>query len=117
MKPTYGRISRVGVVPLSTSFDTVGVLTSCVWDAAAMLKVLAGHDEGDETTENVRVPNYTSDLKPPTKELRLGVPRQYFLDGIDPKVAEQFSKFLERVGKGGGGISMLSRPGEGAQPR
>src|SRR5436309_3386787 len=63
LKPTYGRISRVGVIPLSTSFDTVGTLTSCAWDAAALLQELAGYENADMTTEEVGVPNYLSELE------------------------------------------------------
>ncbi|TMQ01061.1 MAG: Asp-tRNA(Asn)/Glu-tRNA(Gln) amidotransferase GatCAB subunit A, partial [Thaumarchaeota archaeon] len=84
LKPTYGRISRVGVIPLSTSFDTVGTLTSCAWDAAALLQELAGYENGDITTEEVGVPNYLSDLEVPLETPRLGVLRPYFLDDIDP---------------------------------
>jgi len=62
LKPTYGRVSRLGVIPLAPSFDTVGVLTSSAWDAAAMLQTIAGHDEGDPTTVETPVPNYLSDL-------------------------------------------------------
>ena len=100
LKPTYGRISRVGVIPLSTSFDTVGTLTSCVWDAAALLQELAGHENGDTTTDEVGVPNYLSELEVPLETPRLGVARPYFLDDIDPQVAEVFSKFLDRMSKG-----------------
>src|SRR5712691_11198277 len=100
LKPTYGRISRVGVIPLSTSFDTVGTLTGCVWDAAALLQELAGYESGDTTTEEVGVPNYLSELEVPLETLRVGVPRPYFLEDVDPEVAELFSKFLDRMSKG-----------------
>jgi len=97
LKPTYGRISRQGVIPLSTSFDTVGTLTSCVWDAAAMLQALAGHDPGDETSEDVEVQNYLKDLERPFRKATLGLPRSYFLDELAPAVSEQLSRFLERL--------------------
>ena len=105
LKPTYGRISRVGVIPLSTSFDTVGTLTNCVWDAAALLQELAGYENGDTTTEEVGVPNYLSELEVPLEAPRLGVPRPYFLDDIDPQVAAVFSKFLDRMRMGTVSIS------------
>ena len=105
LKPTYGRISRVGVIPLSTSFDTVGTLTSCAWDAAALLQELAGYENADMTTEEVGVPNYLSELEVPLETPRLGVLRPYFLDDIDPQVAEVFSKFLDRMSGGTVSIS------------
>src|SRR5213594_208081 len=105
LKPTYGRISRVGVIPLSTSFDTVGTLTSCAWDAAALLQELAGYENADMTTEEVGVPNYLSELEVPLETPRIGVLRPYFLDDIDPQVAEVFSKFLDRMSGGTVSIS------------
>src|SRR3989454_883042 len=105
LKPTYGRISRVGVIPLSTSFDTVGTLTSCAWDAAALLQELAGYENADMTTEEVGVPNYLSELEVPLETPRLGVLRPYFLDDIDPQVVEVFSKFLDRMSRGTASIS------------
>ena len=99
LKPTYGRISRVGVIPLSTSFDTVGLLTSCVWDAGALLQEIAGYENADTTTEEVGVPNYISELEEPLERIRVGVPRPYFLDDIDPQVAEVFSKFLDKMSR------------------
>ncbi len=105
LKPSYGRISRVGVIPLSTSFDTVGTLTSCVWDAAALLQELAGYEKNDWTTEEVGVPNYLSELEMPLERPKLGVPRRYFLDDIDPQVLELFSKFLDRMS---GGVTSIS---------
>lgn len=101
LKPTYGRISRHGVIPLSTSFDTVGTLTSCVWDAAAMLQALAGHEASDETSEDVEVQNYFEGLEKPLREAKLGLPGEYFLDELTPAVSELFSKFLERMRESG----------------
>ncbi len=101
LKPTYGRISRYGVIPLSTSFDTVGTMTSCVWDAAAMLQALAGHEAGDETSEDVEVQNYFEGLGKPLRKATLGLPRQYFLDELAPAVSELFSKFLEKMSESG----------------
>ncbi|MDV3244715.1 MAG: amidase [Nitrososphaerales archaeon] len=95
LKPTYGRISRVGVVPLASSFDTVGTLTNSVWDAAAVLGTLAGHDPLDLTTGNVPVPDYLGDLETPSTKVKVGLPARYFMDLIDPSVRECFMKFMD----------------------
>ncbi len=97
LKPTYGRISRLGVVPLASSFDTVGTLTSCAWDAAAFLQVLAGHDSEDLTTVATEVPDYTAGVSDFPSGIRVGVPRTYFHDTVDPGVEEVFSRFVDRL--------------------
>jgi len=99
LKPTYGRISRLGVVPLSTSLDTVGTLTSCVWDAALMLGALAGRFGNDNTSEDVEVQNYLADIEKPFRKVRAGIIRRYFLDGLDPAVREQFERFIDNLRK------------------
>ncbi|MDV3294027.1 MAG: amidase [Nitrososphaerales archaeon] len=97
LKPTYGRISRVGVVPLASSFDTVGTLTNSVWDAAVVLGTLAGHDPLDLTTGNAPVPDYLAELGTPPTKVRVGLPRRYFMDQIDPAVRECFMKFTDTL--------------------
>lgn len=97
LKPTYGRVSRLGVVPLASSLDTVGTLNASAWDAAAMLQVLAGHEEGDITTSSEPVPDYLAELAVPFHGLKVGVPRMYFHDIIDPSVERNFEAFLERL--------------------
>lgn len=95
LKPTYGRISRLGVVPLASSFDTVGTLTSCAWDAAALLSVLAGHDSEDLTTVATEVPDYVAALAEVPAGLRVGVPRKYFHESVESGVEDAFSRFLD----------------------
>ncbi len=97
LKPTYGRVSRLGVVPLAPSFDTVGTLTTSAWDAAAVLRVLAGHDPEDITTVAAEVPDYTADLESPLGPLTVGVPRRYFHESVDSGVEERFNDFLDRI--------------------
>jgi aspartyl-tRNA(Asn)/glutamyl-tRNA(Gln) amidotransferase subunit A len=105
LKPTYGRISRAGVIPLATSLDTVGTLTSSAWDAALLLRLLAGRDANDLTAEGVAVPDYVSELEEPEVGLKIGVPRRYFFDIIDPGVESEFSKFQERLRQIGAEVS------------
>jgi aspartyl-tRNA(Asn)/glutamyl-tRNA(Gln) amidotransferase subunit A len=101
LKPTYGRISRLGVVPLASSFDTVGTLTSCSWDAAVLLGVLAGHDVEDLTTVPADVPDYAAELAKPFDGLKVGTPRRYFREGLDSGVEDVFARFLDRLAQVG----------------
>jgi len=87
LKPTYGRVSSRGVIPLSTSLDHVGPLAASVEDAAIVLQAIAGYDPGDITSAEVPVRDYVSVLKGGAKDLRVGVPRGYFFDDLDPEVA------------------------------
>jgi aspartyl-tRNA(Asn)/glutamyl-tRNA(Gln) amidotransferase subunit A len=96
-KPTYGRVSRLGVVPLAPSLDTAGVLALNAWDAAAMLQVMARHDGADITTVDEPVPNYLDSMSVPFSGARVGVVRQYFHDTLDPLVEENFESFASRL--------------------
>jgi len=95
LKPSYGRISRLGVIPLASSFDTVGTLTGCSWDAAALLQVLAGHDEDDITTARADVSDYLGDLTKGAAKARIGVPKGRWQEGVDPQVMKSFMNFIE----------------------
>ncbi|HZQ92449.1 MAG TPA: amidase [Terriglobales bacterium] len=83
LKPTYGRVSTRGVVPLAWTLDHVGPMTRTVADAAVMLQAIAGHDPADPASADVPVPDYTAALRQDPKLLRLGVPRAYFFEEID----------------------------------
>ena len=87
-KPTYGRVSNRGVIPLSWSLDHTGPMAKTVEDAAILLNVIAGYDVLDPTTVDVPVVDYTRGVKMPTAKLRLGVPRQPFFNNLDPDVAK-----------------------------
>jgi aspartyl-tRNA(Asn)/glutamyl-tRNA(Gln) amidotransferase subunit A len=97
LKPTYGRISRLGVVPLASSLDTVGTLSRSAWDAAVMLQAMAGPREGDITTSDTPVPDFLQALSKPFAGARVGVPAGYFHDEIDAEVEESFSAFLSKI--------------------
>lgn len=87
LKPTYGRVSNRGVIPLSWSLDHTGPLTTTVEDAAIVLQAIAGYDAGDVTSVDVPVADYVSGLSEGTKALRVGVVREYFYEDLDPEVA------------------------------
>jgi aspartyl-tRNA(Asn)/glutamyl-tRNA(Gln) amidotransferase subunit A len=97
LKPTYGRVSRLGVIPLAPSLDTVGTLASDAWDSAAMLQVLAGHDEDDITTVDAPVPDYLAELAEPFSGAEVGVPRRFLRDLVDSSVEEVFAGFLANL--------------------
>ena len=98
LKPTYGRVSSRGVIPLSPSLDHVGPLTATVEDAAIVLQAIAGYDVNDTTSAEAPVSGYVSVLKESTKRLRVGVPREYFFDDLDPEIASAMEHALMGIG-------------------
>ena len=86
LKPTYGRVSRYGVIAYASSLDQVGPLTRDVTDAALLLGAVAGYDPKDSTSVNTPVPDYVAGLQAGVKGLKIGLPKQYFIEGLDPDV-------------------------------
>ena len=103
LKPTFGRVSKHGVVTLSWSLDHAGPITKTVEDAALMMNIIAGHDANDPSSVNISVPDYTKALREEIAGKKLGIPRENFLDPLDPDVADAFKKAVE-VLKGLGAI-------------
>lgn len=95
LKPTYGRVSRKGVFPLSWSLDHMGPITKRVEDAALLLSVMAGFDAGDPTSSSKPVPNYLETFREESKRPTIGVPRNYFFEPCDPEVAEAVRDAIE----------------------
>lgn len=95
IKPTYGRVSRAGAMPLSFSMDTVGPLARTVEDCALILQAIAGQDPADATSSAVPVPDYAAALERPVKGLRIGVPTGYFSDAVDPAIRKLLDASLE----------------------
>ncbi|GBF10770.1 Asp-tRNA(Asn)/Glu-tRNA(Gln) amidotransferase subunit GatA [Tepidibacillus sp. HK-1] len=89
LKPTYGLVSRFGLVAFASSLDQIGPITKNVEDAAYVLQAIAGYDPYDSTSANVQIPNYLSDLTGEIKGLKMGVPKEYMGEGIEPKVKEK----------------------------
>jgi len=109
LKPTYGRVSRFGLVAFASSLDQIGPITKNVEDAAYVLQAIAGYDELDSTSANVDVPDFRAALTGEVKGLRIGVPRELLGEGIDPEVREAVLaalKQLESMGATWGEISM-----------
>ncbi|HUO64245.1 MAG TPA: Asp-tRNA(Asn)/Glu-tRNA(Gln) amidotransferase subunit GatA [Terriglobales bacterium] len=85
-KPTYGRVSRYGLIAFASSLDQVGPFAKDVADTALMLQTIAGHDPMDSTSATIPVPDYAQALRLDVKGLRVGIPAEYFIDGLDPEV-------------------------------
>ena len=88
LKPTYGRVSRYGLVAFASSLDQIGPMTRDVTDSALVMNVIAGYDPKDSTSVNYPVPDYTESLIPDLKGLKLGVPKEYFVEGMQKGVEE-----------------------------
>ncbi len=86
LKPTYGRVSRYGLIAFANSLDQIGTITKCVYDSALMLEIIAGKDPLDSTSVNKKVDNYTGELKKPIDNKVLGVPEEFFGEGINKDV-------------------------------
>ncbi len=86
LKPTYGRVSRYGLVAFASSLDQIGPLTKDVEDAALVLQAIAGHDPMDSTSVDLPVPDYRAELGKGAEGLRIGIPAEYFIEGLDPEV-------------------------------
>ena len=97
LKPTYGRVSSRGVIPLSLSLDHVGPLATTVEDAAIVLQAIAGYDPADITSADVPVADYVSALREGAKSLRVGVPRAYFFEDLDSEVASAMEHALRGI--------------------
>ena len=98
LKATYGRISGRGVIPLSASLDHIGPLAATVEDAAIVLQAIAGYDPEDINSAEAPIADYVGGLKESTKKLRVGVPRHYFFDDLDPEVSSAMEHALTGIG-------------------
>ena len=110
LKPSFGRVSRYGLVAFASSLDQIGSLTQTVEDAARILQVIAGFDPADSTSLDVPVPDYLAHLNDGVQGLKLGVPKEYFGDGIDTAVREQVEKAVQSLALKGAEIVEISLP-------
>jgi len=111
LKPTYGRVSRFGLVAFASSLDQIGPITKDVTDAAIMLNVIAAHDPLDSTSANLPVPDYTKALKKrDLKKLKVGVPQEFFSEGLDPEVEQAVRAAIEELKNLGGEVKEISLP-------
>jgi aspartyl-tRNA(Asn)/glutamyl-tRNA(Gln) amidotransferase subunit A len=110
LKPTYGRVSRYGLVAFASSFDSIGPFALTTKDAARILQVVAGHDERDSTSSRTPVPDYLSVLTRDIHGLRVGIPKEYFGEGLDPQVRAAVEKSIDLLKRGGALIDEVSLP-------
>jgi aspartyl-tRNA(Asn)/glutamyl-tRNA(Gln) amidotransferase subunit A len=109
-KPTYGRVSRYGLVAFASSLDQIGSVTKDVSDAALLLQVVSGHDGHDSTSANVGVPDYIAGINNLSGNLRIGVPKEFFGEGLCPEIETAITSALEIYKKNGAEIVDLSLP-------
>ena len=110
LKPTYGRVSRYGMIAFASSLDQGGTLTRSAEDAALMLSVMAGFDERDSTSVNRPVPDYQARLDHPIKGLKIGLPREYFGDGLDSGVAGVIDEAIREYERLGASVIEIGLP-------
>lgn len=108
LKPTYGLVSRYGLVAFASSLDQIGPITKDVRDAAILLNVIAGHDEKDSTSQNIEKKDYTKALEKDIKGIKIGVPKEYFGEGINPEVKEKLMQATEEYKKMGAEVEEFS---------
>jgi aspartyl-tRNA(Asn)/glutamyl-tRNA(Gln) amidotransferase subunit A len=110
LKPTYGRVSRHGVFPLSWSLDHAGPMTRTVMDAALMLQAIAGHDTQDPTTRTAVVPDYAAALTDNIQGVRLGIPHDFYFEQLDADVGEAVRAAIQTLERAGARIEEISLP-------
>jgi len=110
LKPSYGRVSRYGIVAFASSMDQVGPLAKDVRDSALLLEVIAGHDPADSTSMNSTVPAYSEMLAGDIKQVRIGIPKEYFASGVAVEVGDAVRKAIGELEKQGAVIEDISLP-------
>jgi aspartyl-tRNA(Asn)/glutamyl-tRNA(Gln) amidotransferase subunit A len=110
LMPTYGRVSRYGLIAFASSLDHIGPLTRTVKDAAVILRTIAGRDPMDSTSVELPVPDYAAELEKPVRGLRLGVPSEYFGDGLDAEVRQAVEAAIQKLAELGCEVVPVSLP-------
>jgi len=112
LKTTYGRVSRYGLIPLVSSFDTIGPMALSAYDVALVLEAIAGHDRKDSTSRLESVQNYSASLKQSEnlRGLRIGIPKEYFVEGLDPEVDSSLRTAIKQIESLGAEVVEVSLP-------
>jgi len=110
LMPTYGRVSRYGLIAFASSLDHIGPLTRTVKDAATVLRIIAGRDPMDSTSADVPVPDYVEELEKPVRGIRIGVAKEYFGEGLDPEVRKAVEDRIQTLAKLGCEVVPVSLP-------
>lgn len=109
-KPSYGAVSRFGLIPLASSMDQIGSFTKDITDAALIMNSIAGYDFNDSTSANIKHPDYTKALINDVKGLKIGIPKEYFMDGMSQEVKENIEEAIKRLQDLGAEIDECSLP-------
>jgi aspartyl-tRNA(Asn)/glutamyl-tRNA(Gln) amidotransferase subunit A len=110
MKPTYGRVSRYGLVAFASSLDQIGPITKDVEDCAILMNAISGYDPYDSTSINIEVQDYKESLVNDVKGVRIGIPEEYFIEGMDPDVERSMKEAIDLFKNWGGEIKRISLP-------
>jgi aspartyl-tRNA(Asn)/glutamyl-tRNA(Gln) amidotransferase subunit A len=110
LKPTYGRVSRYGLVAFASSLDQIGPITKDVEDCAIMMNAISGYDPHDSTSVNIEVPDYKQFLVKDVKGIRIGIPDEYFIEGMDPEVEKAIRGSIDLFKKWGAEVKRISLP-------
>ena len=110
LKPTYGRVSRYGLVAFASSFDQIGPFGTSARDVAYVLNVIAGHDPCDSTSANVPVPDFVKALNGDVKGLRIGLPKEYYTSSLDPGIRDAIMQRVDRLKQAGARVVEVSLP-------
>lgn len=110
LKPTYGLVSRYGLIAMASSLDCIGPFTKTVAESAAVLSIIAGHDANDATTQDKKVKNYHAELSANVKGLKVGLPQEYFIKGLDEKIKSIIMKLVRQLANQGAEIIDVSLP-------
>ncbi|MCX5707005.1 MAG: Asp-tRNA(Asn)/Glu-tRNA(Gln) amidotransferase subunit GatA, partial [Candidatus Omnitrophica bacterium] len=109
-KPTYGRVSRYGLIAFASSLDQIGPLTKDVRDSALLMNIISGYDANDSTSVNIPTPDYAQSLVNDVKGLNLGIPKEYFIQGLDPEVKDIVTAAIEKLKSLGAKAKEVSLP-------
>jgi aspartyl-tRNA(Asn)/glutamyl-tRNA(Gln) amidotransferase subunit A len=110
LMPTYGRVSRYGLIAFASSLDHIGPVTKTVKDAALLLQSMAGRDPADSTSAEVPVPDFVAEVEQPVRGLKVGVPKEYFAEGLDAEVRKSVEAGIEKLAQAGCEILKISLP-------
>ena len=112
IKPTYGRVSRYGMIAFASSLDQGGAMARSAEDCALLLQAMCGHDERDSTSSTMAVPDFSTELNAPLAGLRIGLPKEYFGEGLDSQVGEMVQAALVELEKAGAVLKQISLPNQ-----
>ncbi|MFX1497392.1 MAG: Asp-tRNA(Asn)/Glu-tRNA(Gln) amidotransferase subunit GatA [Promethearchaeota archaeon] len=110
LKPTYGRVSRYGLIAFANSLDQIGPITKCVYDSALLLEIISGKDMFDSTSVNVKIDKYTNEIEKPLYKMQIGVPEEFFGEGVTPQVKKSVNKSIEKLENLGVTINEMTIP-------